>query len=90
MPGRTCAVFGCNNNSVRTKARGENIVYHRFPKENNLVFSTVRKEWIRRCGRSNTFNPHTSQICSIHFTQNDFERDLRNELLGKLTGLFFY
>lgn len=83
MPGRRCAVFGCNNSRVVTKAKNESVIYHEFPRANNLVSTTIKKEWIRRCQRADKFNPNTSQICSVHFTSNDYERDLQNELLGK-------
>jgi DNA/RNA endonuclease G (NUC1) len=84
MPGRRCAVFGCNNSRIRTKVTNSEIVYHNFPKgKSNFVSDTVRKEWIRRCKRADKWNPDTSQICSVHFTANDYERDMRNELLGK-------
>ena len=55
-------------------------VYHNFPKEN--VTNTTRKEWIRRCKRADNWNPNTSQICSIHFTEHDYEPDMRNHVLG--------
>jgi hypothetical protein len=84
MPGRRCAVFGCNNSRIRTKITNSEIVYHNFPKgKSNFVSDTVRKEWIRRCKRADKWNPNTSQICSVHFTANDYERDMKYELLGK-------
>jgi hypothetical protein len=83
MPGRRCAVFSCNNSRVVTKRKGETVVYHAFPKGNDLVSSTIKKEWIRRCARADKWNPNNSQVCSVHFTSNDYERDLQNELLGK-------
>jgi hypothetical protein len=83
MPGRRCAVFSCNNSRVVTKRKGETVVYHAFPKGNDLVSSTIKKEWIRRCARADKWNPNNSQVCSVHLTSNDYERDLQNELLGK-------
>ncbi|XP_018580311.1 THAP domain-containing protein 1-like [Anoplophora glabripennis] len=82
MPGLRCAVYGCNNSFVGVKAKGEDIKFFPFPKSNNLVSQTIYKEWINRCNRQDSFNPNHSRICSIHFTSNDFERDLKNELLG--------
>ena len=82
MPGMRCAVFGCNNSLIETKKKGLKVIYHRFPQGNNLTSSTIRNEWIRRCKRADKMNPNTSVICSTHFTQQDYERDLQNELLG--------
>ncbi|KFM65710.1 hypothetical protein X975_24424, partial [Stegodyphus mimosarum] len=42
----------------------------------------MRKKWITLCHRADKFNPNTSYICSDHFLVTDFERDMRNELLG--------
>lgn len=78
MPGRRCAIFSCNNSCVVTKAEGKDIMYHNFPKD-----ETVRDEWVRLCNRAPRWNPATSQICSVHFSENDYERDLQNELLGR-------
>ncbi|XP_031329863.1 uncharacterized protein LOC116160867 [Photinus pyralis] len=77
MPGRRCAVFGCNNSRISTKDTEPEIIYHNFPKKSD---DSIRKEWIRRCKR--VMNPSTSQMCSAHFTAEDYERDMRNELLG--------
>ena len=83
MPGRRCAVFGCNNSRVFTKSNNPEVVYHNFPKEKkDFVSNTIRKEWIRRCKRADNWNPDTSQICSIHFTERDYEADMRNHVLG--------
>jgi hypothetical protein len=43
----------------------------------------MRNEWINRCKREDKLNPETSRICSKHFVETDYERDLQNELLGK-------
>lgn len=34
-----------------------------------------------KCKRKDDFNPEVSRICSDHFTEEDYQRDLRNELL---------
>ncbi|KRT83134.1 hypothetical protein AMK59_3135 [Oryctes borbonicus] len=80
MPGRHCAVAVCKNNSIAVRLNNANITFHRFPKAK--VSKTARAEWIRRCQRADKFNPDTSQICSIHFCETDYERDLQNELLN--------
>lgn len=42
------------------------------------------KKWLQLCQREKAFNDsrHSSRICDVHFVEDDFERDLRNELLG--------
>ncbi|XP_018566821.1 uncharacterized protein LOC108907566 [Anoplophora glabripennis] len=82
MPGRRCAMYGCNNSRISTKTDNPEIVYHNFPKGKQFGSNIIRKEWIRCCKRGDNWNPSTSQICSIHFVENDYERDMRNELLG--------
>ncbi|KAG5876481.1 hypothetical protein JTB14_011091 [Gonioctena quinquepunctata] len=53
-----------------------------FPKARDIVSSTICKEWKLRCRRADKFNVETSSICADHFTSNDYERDLKSELLG--------
>ncbi|KAJ8934694.1 hypothetical protein NQ318_009569 [Aromia moschata] len=83
MPGVRCAVYGCNHSREVTRINSPNIIYHSFPKQKDFVSKTVLEEWIKCCKRGDQFNPRTSVICSVHFTQNDYKRDLRNELLVK-------
>lgn len=71
--GTSCAISTCKNYYSKNK----DIAYHVFPKEQNL-----RQEWIIKCKREDKFNVKTSRICSDHFTASDYQRDLRNELLG--------
>ncbi len=49
----------------------------RFPKDEE-----IRKIWIQRCRRLDKFNPSSSYICSIHFDESDFQRDMKSELMG--------
>ena len=51
--------------------------YFRFPKD-----LSIQKIWIDLCKRQDKINPTTARICSAHFKDEDFERDLRNELLN--------
>ncbi|CAG9812964.1 unnamed protein product [Phaedon cochleariae] len=60
-----------------SKTAGAGIIFHRFP-----GFVTIRQEWITRCSSKTTFNPDSSRMCSCYFTIEDYERDLKNELLG--------
>ena len=71
MPAGYCSVFGCNNTST------DKISLHRIPKDANL-----RKIWIARLYRKDKFSVDNVRICSEHFLPEDFERDLRNELLN--------
>lgn len=83
MPGRVCAVASCKNNQLALKKKGSNLTFHYFPKGNDFVSSTMRKEWVHRCKRTDKFNADTATICSDHFTDGDYERDLQHELLSK-------
>ena len=67
-----CAVALCSSPKEQT------VVYHRFP-----LNEEVRKKWIVACKRDDkNLNPSTASVCSTHFLSTDYERDLRNELLG--------
>ena len=56
----------------------QTVVYHQFP-----LNEEVRKKWIVACKRDDkNLNPSTASVCSTHFLSTDYERDLRNELLG--------
>lgn len=81
MTGTRCAAFGCNNAYAKKKGMSKNFTLHRFPKD-----KAVRKGWIDACRRSDKFNPDASRLCSLHFTEDDYERDLQNELLGMLVA----
>lgn len=63
----------CSNWGSKTTG----VMYHRFPKSEEL-----RRVWVLRCKRNDTFNPDNARVCSIHFCPEDYERDLKNELLG--------
>ena len=65
----TCAVAICPS--------PQNASYHNFPSDINL-----QKLWIELTKRKDPVNPKTARICSQHFKPEDYERDLRNELLN--------
>ncbi|GAB6030066.1 hypothetical protein CHUAL_005747 [Chamberlinius hualienensis] len=71
----SCVVSTCPNVGRKTASRG--VSYHRFPKKDE-----IKKLWVRKCGRSDQFNTGASYICSDHFEDDDYERDLRAELLN--------
>lgn len=73
-----CSIFGCNNNSFRQK----HLSYFRFPRSEE-----IRQAWIHRCDRKDSdgskWKPRkNSVICSEHFTPEDFQRNLKSELLN--------
>lgn len=69
----SCAIATCKNYKKKTP----DILFHRFPANDHY-----KKLWIEKCKRKDAFRPHCSRICSAHFTEEDYERDLKNELLG--------
>lgn len=69
-----CAVVGCNSSHRKTK--GGSIRYHRFPGD-----ATTRARWVQSCGKY-VHNCSTARICSLHFTDENYERDVQHELLG--------
>lgn len=83
MTGKSCAVFSCKNSEFTRKSTGGKIMFHRFPRPIDVESKCIMKIWINGCQRSDKFNPDTHRICSVHFTKNDYERDLQHELLGK-------
>ena len=66
-----CAVATCPS------PKDNDTTYHRFPKDNEF-----RQKWLIACKRADKINPNTSTVCSQHFKADNYERDLKNELLG--------
>ncbi|KAG8222102.1 hypothetical protein J437_LFUL000865, partial [Ladona fulva] len=77
MPGNRCSVAVCSNSFYKTKGLegSSSISYFRFPSDSRL-----RKIWIEACKRKDDWNPNNAFICSIHFTEDDFERNLMVEM----------
>lgn len=69
-----CAVISCNNTHRKTK--GGSVRYHRFPGD-----AGTRARWVRACGR-HVHNCSTARVCSRHFSDESYERDVQHELLG--------
>lgn len=69
-----CAVANCNNTHRKTKGRA--VRYHRFPGD-----PSTRAKWLQSCGR-HVQNWATSRVCSRHFSDDSYERDVQHELLG--------
>ena len=70
---RTCAVACCK------RPFPENTTFFSFPKKEN-----IRKAWLLACKRKDFVNLKNAVICSQHFSDDCFERDLRSELLYKV------
>ncbi|XP_023227338.1 52 kDa repressor of the inhibitor of the protein kinase-like [Centruroides sculpturatus] len=79
MPGATCAVANCDNSHCKTKSLDRKVSYFRFPKD-----PIIRRKWIHNCKRKDKFYPDSCHVCSDRFTENDFEINLKTELLGLL------
>ena len=75
-----CAVVGCANRGHKSKADSDVgvISYHRLPKD-----ETLRTVWINYCCQKDQINVKNARICSAHFDESSFVRDLQHELLGK-------
>ncbi len=73
MPGE-CAVSTCSNSGRKTD---RSVSYHTFPKRID-----IRRQWIIACKRADGFNPEIARVCSEHFCDEDYVRNLKAELLG--------
>ncbi|GAB6030018.1 hypothetical protein CHUAL_014170 [Chamberlinius hualienensis] len=72
-----CAVIECRNTG-RLKSTRPDIIFHQFPTRNELIC----QKWVHLCKRKDKINTKNARICSNHFVADDYERDLKNELLG--------
>ncbi|KAI5104653.1 gastrula zinc finger protein XlCGF57.1-like isoform X2 [Silurus meridionalis] len=73
-----CSVRGCGK---RNQAKAKDVVIHRFPEKDPELCAT----WMSAIGRdaNKTQRKYASlRVCSQHFTPDDYERDLKAELLG--------
>ncbi|QQP52593.1 Uncharacterized protein FKW44_004784, partial [Caligus rogercresseyi] len=67
---RVCAVSTCPSPS--------DVHYFAFPRK-DLV---LQRLWISKCKRGNKINPINAKVCERHFTCDDFQRNLKAELLN--------
>lgn len=70
-----CAVAGCSNHVRHQKDL--DIKFHRFPKN-----SEIKLKWINACKRADSFSVDNARVCSVHFDDLDYIRDLKSELLN--------
>ena len=66
-----CAAYGCNNNKDKTKGSG--IRYFGSPKD---------VLWLNLCRRADNINVKNAVVCSVHFTKDDYNDDMKSRLLG--------
>ncbi|XP_028299014.1 THAP domain-containing protein 11 [Gouania willdenowi] len=85
MPGFTCCVPGCYNNSHRDRE----LRFYTFPKDNVL-----REQWLRNISRAgvsgcfSTFQPTTGhRVCSVHFAGGRKTYTIRVPSLFPLRGV---
>ena len=69
-----CMAFSCNNDSKDYK-RG--ISFFRLPLRNTALL----KQWLAKLRLQDPPIKETSRVCSEHFTEDCFERDLKSELV---------
>ncbi|XP_046674979.1 uncharacterized protein LOC124363760 [Homalodisca vitripennis] len=70
-----CAYSGCTNHTDFGKTLG--ISFHRFPRNPQAA-----ELWASACGRTEVFSVLTARVCSEHFLDEDYERDLKSELMN--------
>ena len=68
-----CVAFDCNNDSRYTTG----ISYHCFSSD-----PSIREQWLAKISRADLVISKHSRLCSVHFTPDCYERDLKAELLG--------
>lgn len=85
MPGFTCCVPGCYNNSHRDR----DLRFYTFPKDD-----TLREQWLRNISRAgvsgcfSTFQPTTGhRVCSVHFAGGRKTYTIRVPSLFPLRGV---
>uniref|UniRef100_H3CV88 THAP domain-containing protein 11 n=1 Tax=Tetraodon nigroviridis TaxID=99883 RepID=H3CV88_TETNG len=85
MPGFTCCVPGCYNNSHRDR----DLRFYTFPKD-----SALREQWLRNISRAgvsgcfSTFEPTTGhRVCSVHFAGGRKTYSVRVPSLFPLRGV---
>ena len=75
MP-RYCAVYGCFSNL----GQKGNLSFHKLPKNEE-----TRKTWVHLCKRKDPIDVDRSVVCSLHFQESAYERQLKCELFGRPT-----
>ncbi|KAK5650278.1 hypothetical protein RI129_001307 [Pyrocoelia pectoralis] len=68
MTGCRCTVATCNNSLQKTRKSGQNVSYHNFPK--NPEITAI---WVQKCRCEGKWNYGNCRVCSVHFTEHDYE-----------------
>ena len=76
-----CLAINCTNYSSKCKGWDKKIKFHQIPKDINL-----RKKWITAIKTKDPPLTDKSCVCSDHFLESDYKRDLKAELLGTPIG----
>lgn len=72
-----CAVYGCKNYSGGDrKSLKDQISFYSFPRNTKFC-----KQWVDKCFRKDKIDVKSEAICSLHFRDEDFQRNLKNELV---------
>ncbi|KAJ8964436.1 hypothetical protein NQ314_004915 [Rhamnusium bicolor] len=71
-----CAVVTCNVDN-QSKNYNRDLMFFHFPKDDNLS-----KQWLQACKRDHKVNILNARICPLHFDKENYERNLKEELLG--------
>lgn len=61
-----CAAVNCSNNTNKQS----NITFYRLPSNNN----SLKQQWLTKLRRENL--PKDIRVCSVHFEESCFKRDL--------------
>ncbi|XP_057671366.1 uncharacterized protein LOC130903164 isoform X1 [Diorhabda carinulata] len=71
-----CYVSSCSNYYGKTRGNSK-IIYHMIPTDTELL-----SKWIKVCRTGKEPPPPHARVCSEHFSENCYQRDLQHELLG--------
>ena len=73
-----CAVPNCRNGTGKGNIKQAGISYHRFPNDNSLA-----QAWWLNIKRGGVLTGvKDPRVCSTHFKDDDFKRNLMHELLN--------
>lgn len=72
-----CSVSACKITTDHVKTLGIQVSFFSFPRDEETC-----KQWILKCNRKAAINVKNARVCSLHFAPEDFERDLKSELLN--------
>lgn len=71
-----CAIATCKSDN-QAKAFSKTIKFFRFPSNPELC-----KVWVNICKRREQFNVGNARVCSLHFPESAYTRNMKYELLG--------